>query len=147
MKSFYKPQRSPWMVEHSISPALWRRVGGRPTAALTVFPPPRLPEVLRSKVTEACWHESLTRLGLLPGPLPTSHPPSLPGLHDMCALPKKFCLSTWGRGEPYTPLPIFHPKPLYPPPLQRFKTKVSLNHLQFYSRAEISHFLTINIKK
>lgn len=75
-------------------------------AVLAILLSPSPPQACRSKVTEACWHGGWAWLGLLPGSLPTSHPPPLPGLHDMCALRKKlFKYSAWGR--PFTPpLPI-----------------------------------------
>lgn len=85
------------------------------------------------------------------GPAPCSlapcPPPTHPHSHTFtaCALDKKLCLSA--RSELSTPS-FQHGRPLRPHGSpQRLKTEISLNHLQLYSRAEISRFLTINIKK
>lgn len=94
-----------------------------PTAALAVLPSLSPPQAYRSKVTEACWHGGWAWLGLLPGSLPTSHPPPRPGLHDMRALRKRlFKCSVWGR--PFTsPLPTQKASLRLGPSLQNSKRK------------------------
>lgn len=81
---------------------------------------------------------------LAPCPPPT-HPHSQG--YMTCVPWERSCLNTQRGGEP-SPPPTSNTEGLSTPlPLQNSKTKVSLIHLQLYSRAEISHFLTINIKK
>lgn len=142
--TFCNPHSPPRVVAESISTAPWRRAGRRLMAAPTILPLSPS-EARRSKTTEARWHGGLAQRGLLPGPLPASHLPPRQG-YMTCALHKKLYLNTWGGGEPFTPLPT-QKASLTPQALQRLKTKISLNHLQLYFIAEISHFLTINIKK